>query len=73
MGEEGTDEVFDAGEDLVEGEGGGVDDDGVGGGVERGVGSIAVALVALAELLKNSGVVGSGCGAVSGAGILLVA
>jgi len=34
FGEERADEVLDLGEDLVEGEGGGVDDDGVGRGAE---------------------------------------
>lgn len=75
VGEERADKIFDAGEDLVQSEGGGVDDDRIGGGVERGVGSIAVALVALAELLKNCGVgvIGAGWGTVSGTGVLLVA
>ena len=62
VGEERADEVFDAGEDLVEGEDGGVDDDGVRGGVERGVGAIAVTLVALAEFLKDSGAIVAGGG-----------
>lgn len=71
--EEGTDEIFDAGEDLVESEGCGVDDDRVGGGAQRGVGSIAITLVALAEFLRDSGVIGTGGGTFSGSGILLVA
>ena len=77
MGEEGTDEVFDASEDLVEGEAGGVDDDGVGSGLQRRVGAIAVALIALTEFLKNGSMAGAGLGSegivVARAGILLVA
>jgi hypothetical protein len=73
-GEERADEVFDVGEDLVEGEAGGIDDDGVGRGTKRGVGTIAIALVALADLLKDDRMVGvgRGQGAIPGAGILLV-
>ena len=43
----GADDLFGLGQDLVEGHGGGVEDDGVGGGPEGGFGAVAVAVVAL--------------------------
>jgi hypothetical protein len=49
----GTDDLFGASEDLVEGHGSGVEDDGVGGGLKGRFGAVAVAVVALFELADN--------------------
>jgi hypothetical protein len=51
--EMGADDLFGAGENLFEGHGGGVEDDGVGGGLERGFGAVAVAIVALFEVAED--------------------
>src|SRR5258707_14653780 len=49
----GTDDLFGASQDLVERHGGGVEDDSVGGGLKRGFGAVAVAVVALFQLTDD--------------------
>ena len=49
----GANDLFGAGEDLVEGHGGGVEDDGVGGGLEGRFGAVAVAVVALFQFADD--------------------
>ncbi len=51
----GVDDLFGAGEDLIEGEDGGVDEGSVRGGAEGGVGAIAIALIALLEIAEDGG------------------
>jgi hypothetical protein len=49
----GADDLFGAGQHLVERHGGGVEDDGVWGGLERGFGAVAVAVVALFQFADD--------------------
>jgi hypothetical protein len=49
----GSDDLFCAGEDLVEGHGGGVEDDGVGGGLEWGLGTVAVSIITFSEVADD--------------------
>ena len=76
----GADDLFGAGEDLVEGHGGGVEDDGVGSGLERGFGAVAVAVVAVfqfsddgffgeALLVGSEGIGGLAVGILVGLGV----
>jgi hypothetical protein len=48
-----ADDLFGASEDFVEGEGGGIEEDGVGGRAKGGFGSVAVAGIAVAEFLED--------------------
>ncbi len=49
----GADDLFGAGENLIERHGGGVEDDGVCGGLEGGFGAMAVAVVALFQFADD--------------------
>ena len=51
--EVGADDLFGFFEDLFQGHGRGVEDDCVGGGLERGFGTVAVAVVALFEVAED--------------------
>ena len=49
----GADDLFGAGENLIQGHGSGVEDDGVGSGLEGGFGAVAVAVVALFQFADD--------------------
>ena len=48
-------DLFGFGQDLVQGHGGGIKDDGVGCWPERGLGAVAVALVAFLQVAEDGG------------------
>src|SRR6267154_1517021 len=49
----GAYDLFGAGQDLIERHGGGVEDDSVCGGLERGFGAVAIAVVALFQFTDD--------------------